>query len=428
MATGAIRIREQLVRHLIIRILLPDTFSSLHIKKMRKKLKRIISTSASPFKAFFALESSSALLLMTAALLGFIMANSPWSAIYFTSLDHKIGPLSALLWINDGLMAVFFFVVGLEIKRELISGELSSLKKASLPLFGALGGMIFPALIYLFFNHGTENATGWAIPMATDIAFAAGLLGLLGPRIPKSLKIFLLALAIADDLGAVIVIAFFYTQKINFVYLASALLLLAPARYLALRFSQHRFLFVILAILIWTGFLLSGVHATIAGVLLGFIVPAALNDFDSSKQREILRQPIDQWIHILHPFVAFLIMPLFGLANSGVKINSEELPFLVGHPVTLGVAFGLFLGKPFGIYALTRISTILKWAHLPPNVSQIQLLGCAWIAGIGFTMSLFINQLAFTESTALTASKFGIIIGSLGSAAIGVIILKMNRR
>ena len=422
-----------------------------------------------PFQNFLEKEASGGILLLIFTVLALVWANSPFSDSYFHLWHTKLSiglsnfnlNYSLHHWINDGLMAIFFFVVGLEIKRELLIGELSSLKKASLPIMAALGGMIFPALFYVVLNFGKEGISGWGIPMATDIAFAIGILALLGSKVPTGLKVFITALAIADDIGAVLVIAFFYTSNISIISLVFAggvLLLLIIANFSGIR---NLIVYSVLGIILWLAFIFSGVHATIAGVLLAFTIPASsrintaqflskgkklLEDFDkageegpnvlSNEERQGIVQnledncekimtPLQRYEHKLHPWVSFFIMPAFAFANAGVIISGNFLEELT-NPVSIGIVTGLFLGKQVGISAFSWLSVKLKFASLPIGVTWKQIYSGGILAGIGFTMSLFIANLAFNSEQLLTISKVGILTASLLSGLIGFIILRKS--
>jgi NhaA family Na+:H+ antiporter len=412
--------------------------------------------------------SGSALLLVcTAAALG--LANSSFAEVYFGLLYTKAGlswgvatfALTVQHWINDLLMVVFFFVVGLEIKRELLVGQLSSAKRALLPVTAALGGMVVPALLYAGFNTGGAAAGGWGIPMATDIAFALGVLALFGKRVPIGLKVFLTALAIVDDLGAVLVIAVFYTAQIHWVSLTIALAFLALIAGANRLRIQHPVVYVALAVGVWAGVLGSGVHATVAGVLVALLVPigarrdpgeffdvsdarlAELRDagltpdsmvsdrsqFDAiSDLHKIagdMRPPGLALEEMLHPFVVFFILPLFALFNAGVAIDGGFVDGLL-HPVSLGIMAGLVLGKQVGIALFSWIAVKSGQADLPDGVTWSHIYGGACIAGIGFTMSLFVTELAFTDVTLLARAKVGILIASLIAAIWGAVLLQMR--
>ncbi len=418
-----------------------------------------------PFQEFIHMEASGGILLLACTLIALIWANSPWGSQYIslwqTKFSVQIGSFGLskplLLWINDGLMAIFFFVVGLEIKREVLTGELASLKQAALPFAAAVGGIVFPAAIYLIFNAGTENAAGWGVPMATDIAFALGVMALLGKRVPLSLKIFLTALAIVDDLGAVLVIALFYTAEIAWVSLAVAagfLVLLIILNRLGVRYPL---IYILIGIGLWVAFLKSGVHATIAGVLLAMTIPAGsrINGREFiTHSKEVLREfekaltdknkltepqqaalqtletacehaesPLQRLEHSLHPWVSFLIMPVFALANAGVVLGGDFASML-SHPVSIGVVVGLVIGKQVGITSFVWLAVKSKLAELPAGVTWLHIYGASWLAGIGFTMSLFIAGLAFGDSPILTAAKFGILIASLIAGVTGWAILR----
>ncbi|MCB0421229.1 MAG: Na+/H+ antiporter NhaA, partial [Bdellovibrionales bacterium] len=352
----------------------------------------------------------------------FVIANSNFSSLYLSTLDIKIFGLSIKYWINDGLMAIFFFLVGLEIKKELVLGHLSSPKKASLPLLAAIGGMIIPAIIYAYLNPEPPRFNGWGIPMATDIAFAIGVLALFGNKIPLALKVFLLAVAIVDDLGAILVIAFFYTNSINGFGLALASLALGGATLLRFSGVRNYFIYTAIGTVVWGGFLYSGIHATIAGVLLGLLTPTK---FPSEKGSEDLYSPLEDLVHKLHPWVSYGIMPIFAFANAGVDLRGVELFPVITHPTSMGVVFGLFVGKPIGVFGVTYIFSKLKIISIPEGVNWGQILGVGFLAGIGFTMSLFISSLALPKDLEVY-SKTGIIVGSLVSGFIGAIIVKYS--
>ena len=403
-------------------------------------------------------------MLILCTIIALIWANSGFSASYTelwkTYFTVEIGgagiskPL--ILWVNDGLMAIFFFVVGLEIKRELISGELSTPKKASLPLMAAIGGAVIPALIYVGFNLGTAEVSGWGVPMATDIAFALGVLALLGSKTPLSLKIFVTALAIVDDLMAVLVIALFYTAKISFVSLAIGFAFLAVAVLLN-RLGIHKtVLFVLVGIATWVAFLKSGVHATIAGVLFAATIPAQAkmgtgeflkqgekfiekvrnqvgNEEDQRTAIHYLeaasleaQTPLERMEHGLHSWVAFGVMPIFALANAGVAIAGDVLSGLISNAVFWGIFLGLFAGKPLGIVAMVWLVVKTKIAELPKGVSWRHIVGAGALAGIGFTMALFIANLAFSDPQTLEIAKLGILSASLASGILGWILLSSS--
>lgn len=420
-----------------------------------------------PIQEFLHQQASGGILLIIATVIALAWANSPFAESYHhlwhTYVNIDIGGVglnySLHHWINDGLMVIFFFVVGLEIKRELLVGELSSAKKAALPIAAALGGMIFPALIYTIFNLGSESASGWGIPMATDIAFVVGILALLGNRVPLSLKIFILALAIVDDLGAVLVIAIFYTSNISLTSLMIAgglIILLIAMNRLGVR---NLLVYTLVGVALWLAFLKSGVHATVAGVLLAFTIPVSsrintqkfknetenlIKEFDNAGEHgedvltnserlsivdkienncEKILTPLQRFEHGLHPWVSFFIMPVFALANAGVTIGSG-LSSSLTHPVSIGIILGLFLGKQIGIFGFSYLAVKLKLASEPEGVSWKKIYAAAILAGIGFTMSLFIANLAFTSPELLDTAKVGILSGSLISGIVGFIILK----
>lgn len=370
---------------------------------------------------FFQLEASSGIVLGVAAILAFFVANSSLVAGYEAALATKFMGLTIRYWINDGLMAIFFFLVGLEIKRELVLGHLNSLKKAALPLAAALGGMIVPALIYAYFNRAGAGASGWGIPMATDIAFAVGVLALFGKAVPLALKVFLLAVAIVDDLGAILVIAFFYTASIKAMGLVGAAA--AFALILGLRFSGLRayWIYVLPGAAVWLGFLYSGVHATIAGVLLGLAAPIA---FPAARGSAEKFSPVDDLIHYLHPWVSFGIMPVFAFANAGIDLRDIAISEVVLNPINVGIVLGLFLGKPIGVFLSCALAVSCGLATLPQELRWGHVLSIGFLAGIGFTMSLFISGLALPTDLEIY-SKTGIILGSIVSGICGSLMLRI---
>lgn len=369
---------------------------------------------------FLKAEAASSVILFSCAILAMILANfGPTSAAYFQVLEAHVLGLTIHHWINDGLMAVFFFVVGMEIKREIVAGELSGWRQAALPCSAAIGGMIVPALFYVLFNSTPELAKGWAIPMATDIAFAVGVLSLVGRRVPTSLKIFLLALAIVDDLGAVAVIAAFFTNEIRGTGLVltgvAVLGVLAGRRF---RVAQYGF-YLGTGILLWVGVLYSGIHATIAGVILGFLTPYRF----TPRVGADAYSPLEDLVHRLHPYVTFGIMPIFALANAGVKFGDSDLSSMLLNEVSLGVGLGLFLGKPIGIMAASFLAVFFGVARLPEGVGWRNLFGVACLAGIGFTMSIFIASLSLPAAS-IDFAKFAILGASALSALVGYSLLK----
>ncbi len=420
------------------------------------------------FRRFLELESSSGIILIAALVSAIAWANSPWSETYFHLRDLHLGftlghsgfayPL--LDWINDGLMTLFFFVVGLEIKREMIAGELSSLTRAAFPMLAALGGMLVPALIYTAFNHGTGNAGGWGIPMATDIPFALGVLALLGNRVPNSLKVFLMALAIIDDLGSILVIAIFYSHGIHFESLAAAAGVLALLMALGRMGIRRPLVYGFLGIIVWYFVVRSGVHGTIAGVLVALTVPATthiqeksfsalcrsiLGKFDQANDREdtpilnpvrldavleleatceAVEPPLQRLEGRLHPWTSYFILPLFALANAGVPIDGALLHSLGGR-VSIGILLGLVLGKPIGIFLACWAALILGSPPLTGGVRLKHLLGAGMLGGIGFTMSIFISGLAFQSQDVLAAAKLSIFLASFLAGTAGWIFLRM---
>lgn len=367
---------------------------------------------------FLASESAGGLVLMAAALAAIIVANSPLAPGYFAALHSVWGGLSIELWINDGLMAIFFLMVGLEIKREVLAGGLSSWSQRALPGFAAAGGMLVPALIYLAVNWGNpETLGGWAIPAATDIAFALGVLSLLGKRVPTSLKVFLAALAILDDLGAVTIIALFYSTGLNMPMLLASFATLAVLIVMN-RMGVRRLLpYLLLGLLLWFFVLQSGVHATLAGVALALCIPLG-------KPEEEARSPLLFLEEKMHYWVAFAVVPIFGFANAGVSLSGITLGNLLD-PVPLGVALGLFVGKQIGVFLAAVVAIRAGVAVLPDGSNWAQLYGVALLCGIGFTMSLFIGNLAFPgQAHLIDEVKVGVLIGSILSAIFGVLLLR----
>ena len=384
----------------------------------------MINYISSPFRWFFKLESATGLVLLIGAVVALILSNSNLSGYYFDILKTHILigtqnfglDLSILHWINDVLMCVFFFVVTLEIKREFIHGELSRPKQASLPIIAAIGGMAVPAIIYVIINFETGNTLrGWAIPSATDIAFSIGVLSLLGKRVPISLKIFLMALAIIDDLGAIIIIAFFYSTDLQYMYLTlmigSFLALLIINKFGVKKFAPY----LLIGLFLWYFTHESGIHSTISGVVLALTIPHRIHEKDFSLLLKLE--------HILSPYVAFGIMPLFALANAGVSLEGISTNTLMA-PVPLGILCGLFFGKQIGVFLFSYLSIKLKFAEMPSNSNWIKLYGVGILTGIGFTMSLFVGNLAFMENTQhMVGVKIGVLCGSLLSAFVGYFLL-----
>lgn len=374
------------------------------------------------FQEFARLEASGGILLIGCTVLALAWANSPWSGSYFHlwHTDPTFGFVGGLLskplhfWINDGLMVLFFLLVGLEIKRETLVGELASFRKAALPIAAALGGMIVPAVFYSLCNRGGPGASGWGIPMATDIAFALGVLALLGDRAPMSLKVFLAALAIADDIGAVLVIAFFYTAQISWVSLGVGglffLALIAANR----AGARHPLIYIALGIGLWIAFLQSGIHATVAGVLLAITIPA--------RQSVNAESPMLRFEHALMPWNKYVIMPVFALANAGVLLSSGAARSLAD-PISVGVICGLVLGKPIGIVLFSWVATRSRIATVLEGVGWRQIVGVGLLGGIGFTMSLFIANLAFGDAPALDTAKVAILAASVLAGLSGALIL-----
>lgn len=373
---------------------------------------------------FIASESAGGIVLMVAAALALIIANSPASAFYFHVLDVYVAGLSIQHWINDALMAVFFLLVGLEIKREVMGGQLATWQARILPGLGALGGMVAPAALYLAFNASSpKTSVGWAIPAATDIAFALGVLSLMGSRVPVSLKVFLTALAIIDDLGAVLIIAFFYTAELNTLALLGAGMVTVALIALNRLGVVKLWAYLALGVALWLCVLLSGVHATLAGVVLALTVPLATGG-DSNQEDE---PPLLKLEHAIVPWVSFAIVPLFGFANAGVSFAGFSLSSALA-PVPLGIAAGLFLGKQLGVFGLVAVAVKAKWASLPERATWTQVYGVSLLCGIGFTMSLFIGLLAFpVEKMLQNEVKLGVLMGSVVSGIAGALVLLLGR-
>ncbi len=436
--------------------------AKLQIQKPKKIKSSVIIR---PFHEFAKIEASGGLLLLASALIALIFANSMFAEQYFaiwhSTFSIGIGSFSLSMpvesWINDGLMTLFFLVVGLEIKREFLVGELASAKKAILPVVAAIGGMMIPAIIYTAFNLGEPGATGWGIPMATDIAFTVGVLTLLGKRMPLPLKAFVVALAIVDDIGAVLVIALFYTANVSLASLGAAVIILL-ALIVANRIKvRSTLVYAVLGILLWFAFLQSGIHATVAGVLLALLIPSKANidmeDFhtnaqgilntldESDKKEDVLTNrehqgsllsmeiltthaetPMQRMERFLHPWVTFMIVPLFALANAGVPLDNFSKA--ITSTVSLGVIFGLIVGKQIGITLFTWIAVKTNLSIMPREVSWRQIYGVSWLAGIGFTMSIFITNLSLASPALVVQSKMGILVASVICGVVGYLILR----
>ena len=431
-------------------------------------MNRFIHQFVHPFEEFFKSQVAGGLVLLGVTALALLLANSPWSDLYFgfwqLKLTIGVPPLalskSLSHWINDGLMAVFFFVVGMEIKREFLAGELAGARKAALPIAAAIGGMVVPALLFLLVGPEGAQARGWAIPMATDIAFALGVIALLGDRIPRGLAIFLTALAIVDDLGAVLVIAIFYTSELNFLALAIGTALLATlalGNNLGMRSPNF---YALVGLLLWIALLKSGIHATVAGVLIGMTIPVRPRFGHEHFVGEVNRllanyqahgtipgpflheeklgtllalehachdamSPLQRMEHEMHHWVIFGVMPIFALANAGISLDIDQLGAAISHPVTLGIALGLLLGKPLGITLFAYLAVRLGLADLPTGTRWPQIFGLGLLGGIGFTMSLFITNLAYEEHAELiAAAKVGIFAASLVAGVLGFMLLR----
>jgi Na+:H+ antiporter, NhaA family len=389
-------------------------------------------SSKTPFISnFFKLESAGGIILIFAAALALLLANTPLKTYYALLLDTpieiRVGALKIakplLLWINDGLMTVFFFMVGLELKRELLEGELSDRRKIILPAVGAVGGMVVPALIYIYLTTGDPVAMkGWAIPAVTDIAFALGILSLLGSRVPNGIKVFLTSVAIFDDIGAIFIIALFYTANISLLALLVVACCIPILFILNRRGVESKSLYLLVGIVMWVAMLKSGIHATLTGVILAMFIPL-------KSKTEPDYSPLKSMEHDLHSVVAFFVLPIFAFANAGislVNINSEEF----FHPVPLGIATGLFIGKQIGVFGLCWLFIKLKITNLPSGMSWSSLYGTAILCGVGFTMGLFIGSLAFEETgiNLLFDERLGIILGSLTSGIVGYLVLRASLR
>jgi len=424
--------------------------------------------SPSGFAEFFHTETAGAIVLLAATVLALVLASSPlypvMEALFHTELGFRVGQwefsMSLLHWIDDGLMALFFFVVGLEIKREFIVGELAERRKATLPILAAVGGMLVPALVYTAFNAGGPGIDGWGVPMATDIAFALGILALLGSRVPLGLRVFLTALAIADDIGAILVIAIFYTAEVSLMWLGVVAVFFVVLLLFARRGVDSRWPYAIVGVGLWAAMLASGVHATIAGVLVAFTIPAtarlapheftrrtrsALDEIDTNAVRgehtlvdgaradvcTIIRRdalhtmaPLQRMESALHPWTTFVILPLFALGNAGVRLVGVDVGELLTSPVSLGILFGLVVGKPVGIFVMTWLAVRFRVADLPESVNWPQVLGAGILGGIGFTMSLFVANLAFAGGDQTAAAKVAILVASLVAGCAGYALLR----
>ena len=423
-----------------------------------------------PLVEFVRLEAFGGIVLMSATLVALVISNTLWGDEFLGGWSRYFGisfgdwslKKTFLHWINDGLMAVFFFVVGLEIKRELMTGGLSSVKKATLPVFAAIGGMVIPALIYYVINKGQPGEMGWGIPMATDIAFALGIITLLGKRIPLSLKLLLTSIAIVDDIGAVLVIAFFYTAQIYWTALIVAMVIwgvLWGMNFLKIRNTTP---YIVLGVVMWYFLLKSGVHATLAGVMVAFTIPARayqsvelfvhsgrslLLDMCSTqrqwgggdRQKHLqasiqtledncvrVISPLQRLEHSLHPWVVYMIIPLFAFANAGIVIDNALISEL-GQALPMGIIAGLLLGKPVGIALLSALGVALGWAHKPDDISWSQIVGIGLLGGIGFTMSFFVSQLAFADAHMLTLSKMAVLVASCLSGVLGYLVLRFKK-
>ena len=418
---------------------------------------------------FIKMETSSSIILFAFSILAIVWVNSSYGIYYNELWNHKFSigftntnfylSKSLILWINDGLMAIFFFVIGLEVKREIVVGELTTLRKASLPIFAALGGMVFPVIIFLLLTNGRLGVEGWGIPMATDIAFTLGILNLLGKRVPIGLKIFLTAFAIVDDLGAVLIIAFFYSANIQWSLIGISLLILITLFYFSYRQLYNKYLYFIFGIIVWVLFLKSGIHPTIAGVLMAFTIPlhrkvtnenyvevveeqllifksqekssAVLINKEQLNSVDVIENisakvdsPLQNLEHNLHGWVSYIIMPIFAFANAGVLLNFSENSSI--SYITTNIAVALVIGNSIGIFIFSMLGVKLKLADLPKGVQLKHLLGISLLGGLGFTMSLFIANLAYVNDDLMAASKMGILIGSLIAGILGYLVLRFT--
>ncbi len=365
------------------------------------------------FNDFFENEKTAGIVLFVVTIISLLLANSKWDTEYLSIWSYSLGSHTVAQWINDGLMAIFFLLIGLELEREVYVGELSNLKRASLPFFGALGGMVTPALIYFIFNFGESTLSGSGIPTATDIAFAVALLSLLGSKVPASLKVFLVALAIVDDLAAIVIISIFYTSTLYYTNLFIALGVFFVLLLLNRLKVKSLIIYLLGGIIMWYFMLNSGVHATIAGVLLAFAIPFG----DGSENSLSYKLQ-----HFLHKPVAFIVLPLFAIANAGFSIEGNLMESLM-QPYSLGIIFGLFIGKPLGIWLFSLLGVKLKLCTLPADLKWSNIVGVGFLGGIGFTMSIFITLLAFNEGNVINGSKIAILLASILSGAIGYLIL-----
>jgi NhaA family Na+:H+ antiporter len=407
-----------------------------------------------PLTDFFHKEASAGLLLVVAAAIAMVWANSPWSESYVSFWSHELTigfderelTLTLREWVNDAAMTIFFFVAGLEIKREVTQGELRDRRQAALPIIAAAGGMIVPAIIYTALNSGGEGADGWGIPMATDIAIVMGAVALLGSRAPSWMKLFLLALAIVDDIGAILVIAVFYSEGVSFGWLAFAVAMVGVAAVIRTR-VPYISVYVLLGVLCWFGLHEAHVHPTLAGVAFGMLAPvvprrnSGLVDVDDAAQEPSARSAhriastarssvsVVEWLEYkLHPYSAFVIVPVFALANAGIRIPASEVGDALSSPVTWGVILGLVVGKTVGIAGATFLAVVSGVGRLPPGITPRHVVGAAALGGIGFTVSLFVTELAFGETLPGRDARLGVLIGSLTAATIGALILVPGRR
>ncbi|EMD81730.1 Na+/H+ antiporter NhaA [Pacificimonas flava] len=401
-------------------------------------IQHVITRPQSALRSFVRTESAGGIVLMLAAAAAIIVANSPLREAYEGFLHTYVGGfsyaargqgggldfhgLSVLHWINDGLMAIFFLLVGLEVKREMLDGQLSTWERRTLPGAAAAAGMIVPAVIFTFFNMGQPTVDGWAIPAATDIAFALGVLALLGKRVPGSLKVFLTAVAVIDDLGAIVIIALFYTAQLNLAALLLAAALVGVLAYLNKRNVNNLIPYLVIGLVVWVLTLASGIHATLAGVAVALTIPLK----PAPGAPDDVSSPLHRLEHAIAPWVAFLIVPIFGFANAGLSFEGMEASMLIS-PIVLGIALGLFLGKQIGVFGIVWLLEKFDIVDYPVNASKLQVYGVALLCGIGFTMSLFIGNLAYSTDLYLDEVKLGVLGGSLMSGIVGALVLSLAR-
>jgi NhaA family Na+:H+ antiporter len=392
--------------------------------------RRVARAVVAPIQAFIRTEVSSGVILLAAAAVALAWANSPWDGAYrdlfTTDLSINTSVLSIGLdlrhWINDGLMTVFFFVVGLEIKRELVRGELAGREKALLPIVAAFGGMVVPALIYTAFNAGGDGGRGWGIPMATDIAFALGVLALLGRRMPSQLRVFLLAMAVVDDIGSIVIIAVFYSHDIDFAWMAAAAVLLGTVYAMRQFTVRHYAAYIVAGGCVWLATFESGISTTIAGVALGLLTPL---DPSYRRQPEATESPLEHLERLVHPYASLLVVPLFALANAGVALNGDAVGNPLTNPVIGGIVLARLFGKPLGIVLASWLAVRTGLAKLPNDTKWVHVLGVGMLGGVGFTVALFVNELAFRDGALIDDGKLGIIAATVIAGVAGYAFLRL---